>query len=270
MHVRSGANLSQLVLFFMMGSAALACLVTPCRADQANGSPIPISGLSVGFGVNANNPGYVGYHNQVTPFPLLFYRHGRLFFAGISAGYVVVKGGRYSLSLVVRPRILRLSASDSAQLAGLSSRRPSLDGGAVFSIRSHWGTFNISLFTDLLGRNHGREVDAGYVYPIHLGSLTLSPGLGARFENTSLTYYYYGVSPAETRPGRPAYTPGTAINPYVKLGLIFPFAKRWRLFTAFSYRRLASTIQDSPIVDVSHTASETVGISYTFGQERRR
>ncbi|MGH8127287.1 MAG: MipA/OmpV family protein [Gammaproteobacteria bacterium] len=257
-------------ILLMVGFTVLLSLATPCCADQTNGSPIPISGLSVGVGVNANNPGYVGYHNQVTPFPLLFYRHGRLFFAGISAGYVVIKGGGYSLSLVVRPRILRLSASDSSQLAGLSSRRPSLDGGAVFSTRGHWGTFNVSLFTDLLGRNHGREVDAGYVYPIHLGAVTLSPGLGVSFENTSLTYYYYGVSPAETRPGRPAYTPGTAINPYVKFGLEFRFGKRWRLFAAISYRRLAATIQDSPIVDVSHTASETVGISYTFGGARRR
>lgn len=240
-----------------------------CRADQTNGSPIPARGWTLGLGFYHTDPGYVGYHSQSTVLPFVFYRHKRFFFAGITVGYTVLRGRAFSLSLVARPRILRFSASDSPQLAGMSSRRPSIDGGVVFSAYGRRGRLNLSLYNDLLGRNHGREVELGYVYRIRINrSLSLAPGLGASFENTSLTYYYYGVSPAESRPGRPAYTPGTAINPYVTLGLRFAFAPHWRLFVVYRYERFASSISDSPIVDVTHTSAQILGVSYRFGGKR--
>lgn len=237
-----------------------------CRANQTNGSPIPARGWTLGIGYYQTNPGYVGYHSQSTVLPFVFYRHKRFFFAGITVGYTVLRGRVFSLSVVARPRILRFSASDSPELAGMSSRQPSIDGGVVLSTYGRWGRLNVSFYNDLLGRNHGREVDLDYVRPIHFNrSLSLTPGLGASFENTSLTYYYYGVSLAESRPGRPPYAPGTAINPYLTLGLRFAFARHWRLFVVYRYERFASSISQSPIVDVTHTSSQILGISYRFG-----
>ncbi len=237
---------------------------TPARADQENGSPIPKSGFTLGFGVNDTNPGYVGYNHQLTPFPFFSYRNGRFFLAGIAAGYVVAKDSGYTLSLMVRPRYLRLSASDSPQLAGLATRQISLDGGAVLSVFGRGGRLNLGLFHDLLNRNKGTEADLGYSYPIHIHSWALSPGLGITWESASLTNYYYGVSPAEALPTRPAYSPGAATNPYVGLGLFIPLTPRWRFFSQFRYTRLATTIQHSPIVDISGSLSATFALAYTF------
>lgn len=237
---------------------------SPARADQENGSPIPKNGFTLGFGLNDTNPGYVGYNHQLTPFPFFSYRNGRFFLAGISAGYVVARNSGYSLSLMVRPRYLRLKASDSPQLAGMTTRQISLDGGAVLSVFGQAGRLNLGLFHDLLDRNDGTEANLGYSYPIRLRTWTLSPGVGITWESTSLTNYYYGVSPAESLPTRPAYSPGAATNSYVRLGLSIPLTERWRFFSQLRYTRFSAVIQQSPIVDVSHSLSATVALAYTF------
>ncbi|MGH8397607.1 MAG: MipA/OmpV family protein [Gammaproteobacteria bacterium] len=248
----------------LLALISLLLLGSPARADEENGSPIPRNGFTLGFGVNDTNPGYVGYNHQLTPFPFFSYRNGRFFLAGITAGYVVAKDSGYSLSLMVRPRYLRLKASDSPQLAGLATRQISLDGGAVLSVFGRGGRLNLGLFHDLLNRNKGTEASLGYSYPIHLRSWTLSPGLGIIWESASLTNYYYGVSPAEALPTRPAYAPGAATNPYVGLGLFIPLTPRWRFFSQLRYTRFDTTIQHSPIVDTSHSLSATVALGYTF------
>lgn len=255
-HYRLFISLLVLIGLLLFGSLA--------HADQGNGSPVPKSGFTLGFGLNDTNPGYVGYNHQLTPFPFFSYRNGRFFLAGISAGYVVARNSGYSLSLMVRPRFLRLKASDSPQLAGMATRQISLDGGAVLSVFGRGGRLNLGLFHDLLDRNDGTEANLGYSYPIRFRTWTLSPGAGVIWKSASLNNYYYGVSPAESLPTRPAYSLGAATTPYVQLGLSIPLTARWRLFSQLRYTRFATTIQQSPIVDVSHSLSATVALAYTF------
>lgn len=220
------------------------------------------SGWIFGAGVAVTDPGYVGYTRQVTPVPLVFYHYGRFFFAGVTAGYLLSNGEHYRFSLVVTPEFNRLKASDSPQLAGIQTRQWSLDGGANLDLFGGWGRFNIGVFHDLLDRNNGTGANTGYHYPIPLGDWTLSPGLGLRWENSNLTNYYYGVSPAEVIPGRPAYSPGSATNPYVELGLSTALSEHWQLRGNVQYMRFGSAIHDSPIVDRSGTTTIFIGFIY--------
>lgn len=220
------------------------------------------SGWIFGGGVAVTNPGYVGYSRQVTPFPLVFYHKGRFFFAGVSAGYLLSNGEHYRFSLVVSPEFNRLSASDSPQLAGIQSRRWSLNGGANLDLFGNWGRFNVGVFHDLLHRNDGTGINTGYHLPVPMGDWVLTPGLGVRWENANLTNYYYGVSPAEAIPGRPAYSPGSAANPYVELGLSTSLNAHWQLRGNVQYTRFASAIHDSPVVDRSGSATIFIGFVY--------
>ena len=220
------------------------------------------SGWIFGAGVAVTDPGYVGYSRQVTPFPLVFYHYGRFFFAGVTAGYLLSNGDHYRFSLVVSPEFNRLKASDSPQLAGIQDRQWSLDGGANLDLFGHWGRFNIGVAHDLLDRNNGSSANLGYHFPIPMGGWTLTPGLGLRWQSANLVNYYYGVSPAEAIPGRPAYSPGAATSPYVDISLSTAISEHWTFRGSLAYQRFGSAIHDSPIVDRS--GSPTIFIAFVY------
>lgn len=220
------------------------------------------SGWIFGGGVAITDPGYVGYTRQVTPIPLVFYHYGRFFIGGITAGYLLSNGDHYRFSLTVQPIFNRLSASDSPQLAGIQTRQWSLAGGAGLELFGDWGQFKTSVFHDLLHRNNGTGANAEYQYPFHFGGWTLTPGIGLRWENAALVNYYYGVSPAEAIPGRPAYSPGSAISPYASIGLSTAISEHWQFRGYLQYLRFASTIHDSPIVGRSGSPSIFIGFVY--------
>ena len=220
------------------------------------------SGWLLGGGVAVTDPGYVGFSRQVTPLPLIFYHYGRLFFAGISAGYLVSDGGHYRLALVVQPTLNRLKSSDSPQLAGIQSRQWSLAGGASLETFGGWGRLKLGLFHDLLDRNNGTSANLDYRFPFRTGDWTLSPGIGLRWQDSNLTDYYYGVNPAEARPGRPAYSPASAASPYVSFGVATSMSAHWQFRGDISYQRFGSAIHNSPIVDRSGSPTLFVGFIY--------
>lgn len=224
------------------------------------------SGWIFGGGLAVTNPGYVGYDRQVTPIPLIFYHNGRFFFAGFSAGYLLAGDRHVRLSAIVVPQLNRLKASDSSQLAGIQSREWSIDGGLSLDVSEGWGNYHLSVLHDLLNRNNGTQASTGYDYPLHLGGWTLSPGLGLHWENSATTDYYYGVSPAEAIPGRPAYSPGSALSPYVRIGLSTKLSEHWQFRSSLEYTRFGSAIHDSPIVDRSGSATFFIGFTYSAGQ----
>lgn len=225
------------------------------------------SGWLLGVGGALSNPGYVGGKQQFTPFPLLFYHRGRFFVAGISAGYLLSSGSHHRLSLVAMPEFNRLSSQDSPQLAGIQSRRWSLNGGASLELFGRWGRYDLSVFHDLLNRSNGTVVSTGYKYPLQLGRWQLTPGVGLRWQNANLVDYYYGVRPAEAIPGRPAYAPGNALSPYADVSLSTPLTKHWRFRASVQYLRFADSIRHSPIVD--RTGSTTLILGFTYDPRTR-
>lgn len=220
------------------------------------------SGWIFGGGVAVTDPAYVGYNRQITPIPLIFYHYGRFFFAGVTAGYLLSNDEHYRFSLVVKPQFNRLKASDSSQLAGIETREWSLDGGANLDLFGGWGRVNLGVDHDLLHRNNGSSANLGYHYGFRLGDWTLSPGLGLHWESANLTDYYYGVSPAEVIPGRPAYTPGAATNPYADVSLSTAISAHWQFRGFLRYERFAGAIHDSPIVDRSGSPTVFIGFVY--------
>lgn len=219
---------------------------------------------SLGLGVAVMDPGYLGVNDQVTALPLVFYHNGRFFLAGIAIGYVALKGRHYTFSILAKPRINRLNASESPQLAGIETRQWSIDGGGRLSLFGDWGRFDTGLFTDLLHRYNGTEAEMDYQYPVRMPGWTLSPGIGLAWDNAPLTDYYYGVSAAEAAPGRPAYSPGPATNPFLELNLQMPVGGRWQFFGGLRYVHFATSIDASPIVDRSGALTLFIALSYRF------
>lgn len=259
----SGASTSAASTNHTQASGKYQIAVTPQERIRNAAANSPGTSWIIGVGVAITETGYIGYSRQYTPLPMVFYHNGRFFFAGASVGYVIAHGNHYRLSAIAVPEINRLSASDSPRLAGIKSRRWSVNGGASLDVFGDWGRLNVSALHDLLDRNDGAEVDAGYTYALHFGRLALSPALGVRWESSNLTNYLYGVSPAEVIAGRQAYTPGSAISPYAALGFSERLTTHWEVAGQLQYLRFASAIKDSPIIDRHGSTTLFIGVLYS-------
>ena len=63
-----------------------------------------------------------------------------------------------------------------------------------------------------MDRHDGQEIDLTYRYRFDFGDWMISPFATFSWLDDDITGYYYGVSPAEATPGRPAYAPDAAFN----------------------------------------------------------
>jgi MipA family protein len=263
--------LHQLLKLIMLLAAAVTVTGVHAAGDDAPQDQLAQAATRAGSswmfggGLVVADQGYVGYNRQITPIPLIFYHNGRFFFAGFSAGYMVAHDSHYRFSVLIKPRINRLSASDSPLLADIQTRRWSLDGGANLDLFGDWGHLVTGISHDLLHRNDGTEIDIGYRYSIGLGNWRLTPSLGVRRESAALTNYYYGVSPAEAIPGRQAYSPGAATNPYIGIGLSTRINEHWRFNGNLQYTHFADAIRNSPIIDRSGSPLLFIGFVYNTG-----
>ena len=235
-------------------------------ADLPRSEPpgVPTEGLSLGAVLSEVDPGYVGFHRQATLVPLISYRSGPFFFSGAEAGVVAAQGNAYTLSFDLVPELNRVRASDSPQLAGLKTRDWTINGGVALSIQQSWGKASFTVLHDILDRNNGAAIRVNYSYPIRLATGSLIPAIGLTWQSENLTSYYYGVSPAESLPSRSAYSPGSALNPTVRLGYFAPVSNKWLLGAQVGYTRFASAIADSPIVDRSGSLSGMILFMYSF------
>jgi outer membrane protein len=183
----------------------------------------------------------------------------------VAAGIVAFHNEVVTWSFTVSPEFMRLSGSSSPQLAGIKSRQFSINGGTNLAIREPWGDTSFAVLHDILDRNNGMLLRAQYGYPIPLGPGRLTPSVNVAWESSNLTNYYYGVSPAEARLGRPAYSPGSAVNPGASLNYNLPLGQTWRLNAGASYTRFGRSIYSSPIIDQNHTTGVMISFSHVFG-----
>ncbi len=254
---------------------ALALVCSTARAGelgQAGGEygylDEPEDGLSVGGGIGESNPGYSGLHRQFTPFPLLTYRYGNLFFSGLALGYELEDQKSYSIALVAAPQPMRFNGSRDPQLAGMKKRQWSIDGGLSMTMRRTWGALNLRLTHDLLHRSDDTVVSLDYAFSIPVPKGHVVIAMGTSWENANFTSYYYGVSPLESTPTRPAYDPGSALNPSVSLRYGVGLTEHWRMGVGATYTRFAGTIRNSPIIDQSGSTSYRLDFIYAFGARR--
>lgn len=221
------------------------------------------SGWSVGAGVTRADPGYVGFTRQTTFVPQFFYHYGRFFVSGLDVGYIFGFSRHYRFSMDISPDFRRVEADDSPELAGIETRERSLDGSASLKLLGDWGSWNLSVSHDLLHRSDGTTVDTGYDHGFKLGAWNITPGIGVEWENADDVGYYYGVSQAEAIPGRPVYTPGSALNPYVSLGFSTELSEHWSFNANLGYTRFGGAIHDSPLIDRSGSPSIYIGFTYS-------
>jgi len=203
----------------------------------------------------------IGDDTDALALPFIAYRSEDYAIGLNGASYTVFDQNGQEVQLVLRPRF-SLIDDDEPQFAGMS-RDIGLDLGAQFEFAMRPG-FDVSItaLQGLTEDQRGQEVDLRFTH--QLNGLPVSVYAGAAWQSDGLTEYLYGVRSSEAAAGRPAFSPGAAVTPYIGVSGLLPVTNRAAIIGSIEARQLPGAITDSPIVEDSGTTRATLGIVFNF------
>jgi MipA family protein len=255
------------------------------------GSTLALSGPAFAFGDNEQitdiqkTPGSagLGYVLRVEPSPykdattrleikpLFLYEGERVFLHSSRAGVKLFDSPEQRLDLFLDKRLEGFPLkSPPASLSGMAVRNSSTDAGLSYRYKQPWGTLQAELLHGVSDTQSGTEARLGYSTEAQSGRWTLRPSVTLAWRNAKLNDYYYGVTPAEATPGRPAYSAGAGLNASLGLYTTYQLSQNWRLLGGASATLLSGSIKDSPVVSKRFLPSVYVGAAYDFGAPRPR
>lgn len=224
------------------------------------------SEASLGAAMAVIEQPYRGVQPLVIPVPWINWRSGRVHVDGTTAGYDLVHRQNYSASLVIRPRFDSVSPEDSRELSGIRSRSMSADGGISLARMFHGTLLALSAVHDILGKSHGSILSADVSRAVRFTSSSLVLLGGIDWEGRRSTAYYFGVSPSEATPLRPAYTPSSCVNLHLGFFYLRSLGWHWTGVAGVQYTNLGRSIADSPLVSSHSSAVAMIGAAYNFGR----
>jgi hypothetical protein len=108
-----------------------------------------------------------------------------------------------------------------------------------------------------------------YRYTFDRGRLSFSPFITWGWTDDKLTNYYYGVSEAEARPDRPAYTPGESQWLGFGMNTTWWVSDRIQFFGNIGFGGVDTVISESPLVEEDAQSAFFAGGTYIFGNVRK-
>jgi outer membrane protein len=225
--------------------------------------------LSGFLGLGAvSRPKYIGSDNNDTiPVPLISVDYkDTAYFKLNHAGVWFWKQGKegFRAGAVLQPR-RGWRRNDGNRLTGMDTRGDSVEAGVNLAWRYERAELEGAYLTDISGNSSG---DSGYIKGryrlVQSSTWNLSGQLGFEYLSSDVADYYFGVSPSEARPGRPAYSPGKSWNTSVSLVATYLFSDSWLAMGGVSYTVLGDDIQDSPIVESDDYTNVFAGVAWRF------
>jgi outer membrane protein len=218
----------------------------------------------LGIGVAAQRQPQQGTDTQLFVLPFPSYEGERLSLGFGSISYSLSGSDRFRVALEGQVRFDGYDPDDSASLAGMAQRDPTLDVGISITTGEAWGIASLKVVGDALGIHEGYEVSATYEYPVGLEHWTVVPSIGVNWRSANLVDYYYGVRSTEAAAGRPIYSGKSVVNTSVGVTVARKIAEQWQLVGGAEYVGLGDGIKDSPIIDKNYEATAFSALVYRF------
>ena len=149
-------------------------------------------------------------------------------------------------------------------LAGMTLRTPESDLGVSYEQRFDGSKVFLEYLRDASGTSGGTEVRLGTSAEENRGRLRLIPYLTLAARNAKLNDYYYGVTPPEAVPDRPAYHAGGGVNATIGFNARYDLSNRWHLLGALYATRWPGGVRESPIVESRVQLAGFGGLAYEF------
>ncbi len=260
---------------YLIGASVLFSACTALAQEVAeipffNATP---GSAALGGGLRGGQSPYFASDNedqrQLDLIPLYLYEGKYLFARGTSGGFHVFRNNALEFNLYTRYRFQKLDPESNVFYEGIEERKQSLDAGIELGLKQNWGELKLDWVTDTLNRHNGQEVRFSYRYRFEAGPWSISPFVSWTWQNANLSNYYFGVSQAEARPDRPAYSPGESQWLGVGLNTSWQISDRILFFGNVAFGGAGAEIVDSPLVEEAGFSSLFVGGTYLFGNARK-
>jgi MipA family protein len=261
-----------------------------CAGDCAETQVWQFS-VSLGLGV-VSNPLSGGEDIPIFLVPRISYYGKRFFWDNLDVGYSLLDTPQQQLNLLVTPGYEHLyfhrwsPASTLLQASVVASGRNPVDDSSItegatpysqyslnerhlsalagldYTFSSPWGELNLQWLDEISGLHAGQEWRLAWLRS--LGS-QVRLSLGVNYQSADLLDYYFGISPDEVRAtGQPYRISEGALSGLFTLDWRYRLSEDWQLTAKLQYKRLASVIRNSPLVDKDYSSTLFVGGTYHF------
>ena len=227
-----------------------------------------LNDYAFGVSISGNQNPYVGGESSTIAYPVLtsfrdsaFTKDWFLIRDG-DVGIRWVSESEWEFGLVGRIETLGFGTSKAPELIGLNDREWGLEIAPIVGYRGWPVHINFKTFTEVTGNHDGWISELAFTLPREAEWGYLVPGIGVIHQTEDYTNYYYGVSPAESNPLRPAYHAEGALNTAVFLRWGYALTDKWLVYGSVDMEFLDSEITASPIVDRDEMLSVSIGIAY--------
>ncbi len=198
-------------------------------------------------------PNYTGGKElHALPVPIAYVTYDDWFYVNLFRAGAYFWGSedkKSGIGFAIEPR-LGFHSNDGAKLAGMATRRSSLSGGITYDRQDGPNALSIGRFEDLSHASGGGYWDLFLVRTLrHDERWDISATLELARLDAKVVNYYFGVTPAEANPARPAYAPGATNNVTPWLTGQYNFTKRHALMFGANVTRLGAAAAASPIVE---------------------
>jgi len=211
-------------------------------------------------------PQYTGGNgNRVWPVPLLSIDYNETFYVEIQRVGVYVLASddkKIGLGLAAEPRF-GFSQGDGARLAGMATRRDSLEGGVTFDWDFDVIAFSLGYFNDVNHTSRGSSMRASIYKPLvknerwDFGALLAFDRLGAKVAD-----YYFGVPANEASASRAQFHPGAGTNTSLGISGTYNLDKRNAIIFGVIATHLGSYAAASPIVETRKANTYYLGYGW--------
>lgn len=263
-HARPTILMRRLAVLFAVALASMLALsrayAVPASVDTGSGAS-----WSMGIGYLHYQRPYIGkdYWNRIVPVFNIDQRH--FYVHGLDFGWHAWRHGDQSLDIVARPDAMHYNASENPALDGMTTKLATVMAGLAWRWRLHR---HLSLTTralaDLLRRNDGTTLAVALTSPWKAGAWFFRPSVGLEWQSSNYVNYYFGVTQAEARAGRPAYTGRSTLNEKAGLNFGRKFGGHFAATAGAYWTHYGSGVSESPIVGHATTLSLMVGLYYHF------
>jgi outer membrane protein len=213
-------------------------------------------------------PKYVGGRgSNVIPAPLLLFEYKETYYVDLLRAGVRFWSSddkKMALGLAAEPRF-GFHASDGARLAGMATRRMSLEAGPSFEWETPLVSLNLAYFGDTTDASHGGSLH-GSLYKQLIDTARWDFGVYTGFDrvDSKITNYYFGVPASEVTAARPLYQPGGTTNLQAGIAAAYKFSRPCTFLFGVQDTRLGAAAAGSPIVETRSSIMAYLGLGWAL------
>lgn len=171
---------------------------------------------------------------------------------------------KIGFGLAIEPR-MGFHAADGAKLAGMATRKNSLEGGLDIDWDTDIVAISVSYLADLTQSSKGTSARL-YLYKdvIKNERWKLGANIGLDHMSAKVTNYFFGTTTAEVTATRPLYQPGSATNIVLGVDGSCKLNRQYSIIFGLQATRLNGSAANSPIIETRQAKVGWVGLAWNL------